>query len=54
MIDYGDLVNGTPAYVGGPVPLGYVHVQYHEQNQWKTGRLYTAQTGAEINTLVTA
>lgn len=59
MINYGPIADlgpnaATASYSGGPVPAGYVNVQYHVNNQWKTAILYTAQTGAQINTLVTA
>lgn len=55
MVTFGDAPAGTAAsYTGGPVPLGFIYVQFHTNNQWKTGTLYTSQTGAQIKTLVEA
>lgn len=55
MVNFGDAPAGTPAsYTGGPVPLGFIYVQYHSNNQWITTTIWTAQTGAQIKTLVEA
>lgn len=50
---YGDVVGGV-ANAGGIVPLGYINVQYHNNNQWVTGTVYTKQTGAQIKVLIEA
>lgn len=55
IINYGNFTDTTPPQnAAGIVANGYVNVQYHENNQWKTGTLLTSQTGAQINTLVVA
>lgn len=53
MIQYGDL---SPAVTQptGIVANGFISVQFHSNNQWTTGRIYTNLTGAQINTLVVA
>lgn len=42
-------VGGTSGFI--LQPNGYIRVEFHENNLWKTGRLYTSQTGAQIATL---
>ncbi len=55
MISYGNFTDTTPPQnPAGIVANGYINVQYHTNNQWTTGTIYTTQTGAEINTLVVA
>jgi len=54
IVDYGDAVGVPASYPGGPVPAGFLYIQYHVDNQWKTATIYTAQTGAQLNTLVVA
>lgn len=53
IIEYGDL-SPTVTQPTGIVANGFISVQYHENNQWKTGKIYTSLTGAQINTLVVA
>lgn len=52
MMDYGS--GAQPANAGGIVSAGYINVQFHSNNQWVTGTIYTSQTGAQIKTLVEA
>lgn len=47
---FGDVVGGV-AGPNGIVPLGYLSVQFHNQNQWTTGNYYTSLTGAQIATI---
>ena len=53
-IDYGDAVGVTASYTGGPVPAGFINIQYHSNNQWITATIYTSQNGAAIAALVEA
>jgi len=52
IIKFGDCTQLTPvpgAINGsGIVPTGYVDVQFHKNNQWTTGRLYTNQSGSTM------
>ena len=52
IVEYGDATHLNAAT--GITGLGFVSVQYHVSNQWVTGVIYTAQTGAQLNTLITA
>lgn len=53
--EYGNFTDTTPPQnPAGIVANGYINVQYHSNNQWVTGTIYTTQTGAQINTLVVA
>jgi hypothetical protein len=55
IISYGDYTDTTPPQnVAGLTANGYVNVQYHVNNEWQTNTLFTSETGAQINTLVTA
>lgn len=50
-IDFGDVVGGV-AGANGIVPVGFISVQYHENNQWRTGKIFTSQSGSAIATLI--
>lgn len=54
IVDFGDAVGVPASYTGGPVPAGFIYIQYHVDNQWRTATIYTAQTGSQIATLVNA
>ena len=55
MIDYGDYTDTTPPQnPAGLTANGFVKVQYHVGNQWQVDTLFVSETGAQINTLVTA
>lgn len=55
MVDYGDISPaGSITTTSGIVPLGFVQVQYRTNNSWTTATIYTSQTGAQLNTLITA
>lgn len=52
IINYGNLTSAANA--GGIVGAGYISVQFHSNNQWKTGNIYTTQNGAALAALINA
>jgi hypothetical protein len=55
IVDYGDYTDTTPPQnAAGIVANGFIYIQYHKDNAWQTATIYTAQTGAQLNTLVVA
>lgn len=53
IIDYGDYTDTVPPQnVAGLQAIGYVKVQYHSDNQWKTPTYYTSQNGATLFGLI--
>lgn len=51
IIDFGDFA-GTQNAITQQTAAGFIHVQYHDNNQWKTGNYYTVENGAAIATLL--
>lgn len=48
--DYTPPAGAAPA-ANGIIPSGFIFVEFHENNQWKTGKYYTSDNGAAIATL---
>lgn len=52
IIDYGDATGAVADPTTGIVPLGFVDVQFHRNNQWITGTYYVNQSGATLFGLI--
>lgn len=46
---FGDFA-GTVNPTTGLTPAGFIYIEYHENNQWKTQTFLTSQNGAAIAT----
>lgn len=54
IVDFGDYAGTAAQNAAGIVANGFLYIQYHVDNQWRTATIYTTQNGAALAALVNA